>query len=205
MLLGPGRTLVLLSLSLLLASPLPAMAQSATPSNGQDILVAELLSQVQLALAQVQKDLKENNMPPLSAVTLNLSAEAKKDAGGKINLYVVSFGKKWEKDLTQEIEIVLKPPSPNAPLKVAAAPSVSEELQAAILSAARGVQKARTNKEVPLVTNSLKVVLTFVVKGDLSGGVKFTIAPVTVDLSGELANSATQKITVAFENPAPKK
>lgn len=204
MLLGPRCVAsLLLSLSVLVAS-LPVAAQSTPTPGGQDILLEELLSQVQVALLKVQKELKEKNMPPLASVTLNLTAEAKKDAGGKINLYIVSFGKKWEKDRTQEIEIVLKPPSPSTPLKVAAPPSVSDELQAAILSAARGVQKSRADKDMPLVTNSLKVVLTFVVKGDLSGGLKFTIAPVTVDLSGDLANSATQKITVTYENP-PKK
>jgi len=56
-----------------------------------------------------------------------------------------------------------------------------------------------------LVTSSVKVVLGFVVKGNTSGGVKFTIAPVTLDLSGKLANSVVQKITVVFHNPEPKK
>jgi len=58
---------------------------------------------------------------------------------------------------------------------------------------------------VPLVASALKVVLSFVVKGDTSGGVKFEIIPVTVDLSGDVANSAVQKITVVFQNPETTK
>jgi hypothetical protein len=82
---------------------------------------------------------------------------------------------------------------------------VSDELVKAIESAARGVQAARQNSDVPLVASGLKVVLSFVVKGDTSGGARFEIVPVTADLSGELANSALQKITVVYQNPAPKR
>jgi len=206
MLLGLRPAIAFLTpLFLIYSSIGPAAAQPAAQPGGQEVLIDQLLSEVQLALAKVQQELKSDNMPPLESVTLDLTAEAKKDAGGKINLFIVSFGKKWEKDLSQEIEVTLKPPSPNLPLKVGKAPSVSDELQAAILSAARGVQKARGDKQVPLVTSALKVVLTFVVKGDTNGGLRFTIAPVTIDLSGELADSATQKITVNFANPDKKK
>jgi hypothetical protein len=204
--LGLRRAIALLAVPFLIGSSLrPSAAQSSAQPSGQEVLVDQLLSEVQLALAKVQQELKSDDMPPLESVTLDLTAEAKKDAGGKINLFIVSFGKKWEKDLSQEIEVTLKPPGPNLPLKVGKGPSVSDELQAAILSAARGVQKARGDKQVPLVTSAVKVVLTFVVKGDTSGGIKFTIAPVTIDLSGELADSATQKITVNFGNPDKKK
>jgi hypothetical protein len=56
-----------------------------------------------------------------------------------------------------------------------------------------------------LVASGLEVALSLVVAGDTSGGAKFEIVPVTVDLSGELANSAIQKITVVRQNPEPKK
>ena len=175
------------------------------PPDGEGILVDKVLAEVQTALAKVQKDLAFEKIPPLQSVTLDLVVEAKREIGPKINLYIVTFGKKWEKDRSQEIEVTLKPPSPGAPIKAGKGPSVSDELVSAIESAARGVQKARQNAVVPLETSALKFVLSFVVKDETSGGVKFEIAPVTVDLSGDLANSATQKITVLYQNPEPSK
>jgi len=170
----------------------------------QVILIDEFLRQVQLALAKVQKDLAEENIPPLESVTLDLSTEAKKGVGGKINLYIISFGHKIEKGRTQEVEITLKPPSPNAKLHVAKEPGVSEQLETAIVSAALGVQNARKNTAVPLEPTQLKVTMNFVVKSDTSGGVKFEIAPVTVDLSGELTDQATQKIVIVYQKPIAK-
>lgn len=173
-------------------------------SSSQDVVIDEFLKQVQLALAQVQKDLVDNNLPPLQSVTLNLSTEAKKDVGGKVNLYIVSFGHKIEKGRTQELEITLKPPNPSAPLKVGKVPSVADQLENAILSAARGIKGARQNAQVPLEPTGVKVTLNFVVKSDTSGGVKFTIAPVTADLSGDINDQVTQKITVVYQKPEPK-
>lgn len=170
----------------------------------QGVVIDQLLKEVQIGIAKVQNDLGGDGIPPLQSVTLNLTAEVKKDVGGKINLFIVSFGHKWEKGLTQEVEVTLKPPTPKK-LVGRGAPSVADQLVKAIESAARGVQAARANKDVPLVASGLKVVLSFVVKGDTSLGAKFEIIPVTVDLSGDLQNSAVQKITVIYQNPEPKK
>ena len=167
----------------------------------QAVLIDQLLNQVQMGLAKAQKDLSDEAMPTLQSVTLDLKVEAARDAGAKLNLYIISFGRKVEKDGSQEIELTLKPPSSNMALSIGAGPSVADELVSAIVAAARGVHNARKNKNVPLVTSSLKVVLSFVVKQETSGGVKFTIAPVTADLSGTLTDTSVQKMTVTFENP----
>lgn len=196
---------LLVCISAQITSPTVSHAQTSIErAPEQAVLVDQFLKQVQLALARVQKDLSDDSIPPLESVTLTLSAEAKKDVGGKINLYIISFGHKIEKGRTQEIEITLKPPSPSARLQVAKGPGVSEQLEDAIVNAARGVQNARKNTSVPLETSQLKVTLNFVVKSDTSGGVKFEIAPVTVDLSGELADSTTQKIVVVYQKAAAK-
>ncbi|HEV2102010.1 MAG TPA: trypco2 family protein [Candidatus Acidoferrum sp.] len=170
----------------------------------EGILISKLITQIQIGMAKAQKQLSDKKIPKLKSVTLDLSTEAKISAGGKINLYIFSFGKKWERDRSHEIEVTLKPPSPTQGLKVAAGPSISDQLSDAIVSAASGIQVARQNQEVPLEASGLKVVLNFVVKGDTSGGANFQILPVTVDLSGDLANSAVQKITVLYENPETK-
>ena len=169
----------------------------------QGVVIRQLLKEVQIGLGKVQADLHNEGIPPLESVTLDLTAEVKKDVGGKINLFIVSFGQKWEKSRSQEVEVTLKPPKPSQ--LVGRGPSVSDELVKAIESAGRGVQAARGDKTVPLVASGLKVVLSFVVTGDTSGGANFQILPVTVDLSGDLVNSAVQKITVVYQNPEPKK
>jgi len=178
----------------------PGLA-AAQQAKEQGVQIERLIGEVQLGLAKAQKELDANRIPLLKSVTLNLVAEAQKQGGGRIGLFIVTLGKKWRGDLSQEIEVTLKPPSPTHPIKVASEVSVADQLAAAIVSAGRGVQQARLNKEVPLIASALKVVLSFVVKGDTSGGAKIEIVPVTVDLSGKLANSATQKITVVFEDP----
>ncbi len=184
-----------------LMSP-PMLAQQSP--DGEQILISEIVTEIQVGLARVQKQLDHEKIPKLKSVTLDLVAEAKIEAGGKINLYIFSFGKKWERDRSQEIEVTLKPPRPDQPLAVAKGPSISDQLVNAIVSAARGIQAARKNPDVPLEASGLKVVLSFVVKGDTSAGAKFQILPVTFDLSGDLAKSAIQKITVLYENPEPK-
>jgi len=178
------------------------LAKAAEGDEG--ILISKLITQVQIGIAKAQKQLADKKIPKLKSVTLDLSTEAKIGAGGKINLYIFSFGKKWERDRSHEIEVTLKPPSAAQGLKAAAGPSISDQLSDAIVSAASGIQAARLNQDVPLEASGLKVVLNFVVKGDTSGGVNFQILPVTVDLSGDLANSAVQKITVLYENPEAK-
>jgi NTP-dependent ternary system trypsin peptidase co-occuring protein len=169
--------------------------------NDQGMLIDELLAEIQTALAKVQKDLVFQKIPPLKSVTLDLVVEANTEIRSGINLYIVTFGTKVERGRSQEVEITLKPPSPSAPLKAGKGPSVTDELVGAIESAAKGVQAARKNSDVPLETSGLKFVLYFVVKGTASAGFKIEIAPITADFSGDVSNSATQKITVLYENP----
>jgi hypothetical protein len=168
----------------------------------KEVVIEQLLKQVQIGLAKVQNDLKSQGMPPLQSVTLNLTAEVKKGSDKKFTLFIWSFGHKWEKSRSQEVEVTLKPPEPTAGL-VKAGPTVADQLVEAIESAAKGVQAARKDPDVPLVTSGLKVVLSFVVSGDTSvgGSGKFEIIPVTAELSRKLAKSALQKITVVYANP----
>ena len=172
-------------------------AAQASPEP-EAVLIQELLSEIQTALARVQTDLAGAGIPPLQSVTLALVAEARRNVGGRINLFIVSFGHKWEKDRTQSIELTLKPPKPTAPVKLAETPSIADQLASALVSAAKGVQAARENQSAPLVTSALKVTLNFVVKADTAASGKFTIAPITADLSGDLSSSAIHKITVTY-------
>lgn len=183
----------------------PSKAQQARGAESAQVQVAELLSSVQAALAEAQKELSREEVPLLKSVTLDLSTEAKKDAGGKISLYVVSFGAKREKAESQEIEITLTPPPKGSTQKAGFKPAVvTDRLVAAIVTAAHGVRGAGANKDFPLVFSGLKVTLGFEVTTVGSPGVKFEILPVGFELSGDVSRSTAQKITVQYENPAPK-
>lgn len=188
---------LLVALSLCACCPPSLAQQTASP---QGVPIERLLSEIQLGLAKAQKELAEEKIPLLKSVSLDLIAQATKEGGPKVNLLIVSLGQKWEKNITQEIEITLKPPTATQRLKIAKGPSVADQLATAIVSAGRAVQRARANQDVPLEVSSLKVVLSFVVKKSTRGGAQFEILPVTVDLSGELANAATQKITILYED-----
>ena len=187
---------LLVALSLFACSTSSLAQQTASPEG---VSIEKLISEIQLGLAKAQKELAEEKMPPLISVSLGLIAEATTQVDGKVKLFVVSFGQKWEKSLTQEIEITLTPPKATQPLKIAKGPSVTDQLVSAIVSAGKAVQLARANTDVPLEMTSLKVALSFVVKKKKGGGAEFEILPVTIGLSGELANAATQKITILYK------
>jgi hypothetical protein len=188
------RTLLALGLS---ACSTAAFTQQ--PEGAQSVSIEQLLGEVQNGLTQAQTKLVEDKLPPLKSVTLNLTAEAKDVGGGKVNLFIVSFGRQWEKSVSQEIEIKLVPPKADKRAGITKGITVADQLATAIVSAGKSVRNARDHGGVPLVTSSLKVVLSFVVKQDTSGGAQLKLVPVTFDLSGEMAKEATQKITVEYE------
>ena len=69
----------------------------AQKNSGQDsirIQVAEILNQIQNALITVQDTADSDNLPKLDSVTVKLSTQFVVEGGGKINLYVLSFGDK---------------------------------------------------------------------------------------------------------------
>jgi len=74
--------LVLTALLIVTSFDASVMAQPQAQS-GQQILVSKLLAEVQLALAKVQGELKDEGIPTLESVTLDLTAEATRDANGK--------------------------------------------------------------------------------------------------------------------------
>lgn len=184
----------------LVLSACSTAALTQQPENAQSASIEQLLGEVQNGLTQAQTKLTEEKLPQLKSVTLNLTAEAKDVGGGKVSLFIVSFGRKWEKSVSQEIEIKLVPPKADKRLGISKSVSVADQLATAIVSAGKSVKKARDHSGVPLVTSNLKVVLKFVVKQDTTGGAQLKLVPVTFDLSGEMANEATQKITVEYES-----
>ncbi len=195
------RTLRLLFCSLLFclsASAFKAQQSPSpdTPPNAQVASIDAVIGQVKQALAGVQTTLSNNNLPPLKQVKLSLQTVATKKVGGSLKLWVISIGSSYEKDKTQQIDLVLTPPKPGNSTPVGTA-TLTQELQDAIVNAAMGVKNAGSGS-VPLNLSSLDVQLSFAVKGDVNGGANVTILPITLDFSGDLAHTAVQTLTVSF-------
>jgi len=170
------------------------------PSESQGVEIGKLLKEIQLGLAKAQEGLVSAHVPLfLKSATLNLVAEAKQGIDGTINLFIVTFGKKWEKALTQEIEITLTPPK-KLPQSLRGQTLIGDELAKAVVSAGLGIHESQLDPSVPLVASCLRVVISCVVAGTDHGGLSFKILPVKADLGGELANAATQKVAVVFES-----
>lgn len=165
-------------------------------SPESQLLLENILQEVQRALIKVQNEAETGSLPPLDNVSLNLSAELASDLDGKISLYIVSFGAGISKTSTQSIRIELTPPKPRTKSPVSS--SFGESLSEAILGAAKAV-KATQEEEPVLELRELEALLKFVIKKDGQGGVKFAIAPITLDLGGKIQTSETQEIKVTFK------
>ena len=171
--------------------------------RAQDVPIDGLLANIQLALLDIQGQASKESLPPLDAVTLTLQTEYKKAAGGGIKLFIISFGKKWERTRSHELKLELKPPSPLATRPVSK-DAVTEHLVNAVLSAVRGAEAARKRKP-PLELNTLTAEFGFVVEEKGSGGLKYELLPVGFDVAGDLSNKAVHKVAVVFKRPEKKK
>jgi Trypsin-co-occurring domain 2 len=180
-----------------------AQTPSSTISDSQVSSIDAVVSQVKQALASVQTSLATSGMPPLKQVKISLQTTATKKGGVTLKLWVINIGGTYEKDKTQQIDIVLTPPAPGAP-KAVGTVSITQELEDAIFSAAQGVKNAGSGA-IPLKFTSLDIQLGFTVKGDLNGGANITIVPITADFTGDLSKTAVQTLTVSFAAPTPAK
>jgi hypothetical protein len=180
----------------------PSKPAPAAP-NVDAVTLDAVITQVKMALAATESVVEQKTRLHMKTVTLTFQTVTTKEVGGTINLWIIKFGHKVEKDVTQQMTIVLGPPSPP---KTGLASTIDEELEAQILTAATGVENA-SQGPVPLQPQKLTIELSFVVKGDTTGGAtaKFTLIPVTLDMSGELKKETTQKLALEFDSPtAPK-
>jgi hypothetical protein len=194
------RSKLLVAVSYLIFSfTVGSQAYGQAPSE-QQVTIDQVLNEVQKALTELQTKVAETGMPPLESATLTLETEVARKADGSFTIFIFTFGKKWEKEMSQELVLELTPPEPYTETKVGVAPTLSKQLVEAVLSAVRGVQEARVRKP-PLILNRLETVFTFVVTSETNGGVKFEIKPVSAELKGDLKQKALHKIALVFKKP----
>ena len=185
-------------LCLIVLSPAAfAKDDAAGTASGTDVQIAELLNQIQRALITVQDSAASENLPKLNSVIVELQTQFKKEGGGGLSLFVVTLGAKASKEEVQMLKLTLKPPEVGAKMPVSAA-DVYQSLAEAILAAAKGAAAAKT-REPRLELSELVATIKFVVLASGGGGIRFTIAPVSIDLSGNVSDSTTQTISVTFK------
>lgn len=175
-----------------------ASCATAQVSSKREATIPNVLNEVQKALVKAQTQIADLGMPPLKSVTLTLQTGLIGKGGPKADLVVVSLGQTWQKERSQELILELIPPEPYTPIEIASKPELSDQIVEAIVSAATGVQAARSGKP-PLLLNSLQAEFTFVIDTETHGGLAFKIIPVSLDLGGELKSKALHKIKVIFE------
>lgn len=171
-----------------------------TPDQ-QEIEIDSVIKDVQRALANAQTELRQQKLPALKTVTLNLQTAITAKGGGKLKVVIVTVGASREKSKTQEVTLVLTPPrAGNA--KEISAHSLTEGLEQAIVAAARGVMNADKDSTIPLKLTTLKVKLGFTVKEGGSGGASREILPITLELSGDLSRTDVQILEIVYEEKA---
>ena len=191
------RLLILSIVTIVLGCSTYSTAQADQRKNKQQVLVEELLSQVQDALIKVRDEADKADLPVLDSVQLDLSTQFSVDGTAKVSLFIISLGGGGGKESSQTLKLTLVPPKAGE-ISPASDNTISQGLADAILSAARAAKNAR-NRQPPLTLSELTASIKFVVKLEGSGGVKFVIAPVSVDLGGEVKSSEIQEITVTFK------
>ena len=160
--------------------------------------IQDVVAQVKAALEETQTIAKSSGLPELESVTLTLQTGVSVSGEMKFTFLVISFGRKWSKETTQQVVLKLARPKAKPLGQTFAPPSITEKLAGAILSVARGIKGIETGK-IPLSTSEVAFELSFVVMQSKQGGAKFSLVPIDVDFSGDLKKQAVHKIAVTFK------
>ncbi|BBO18228.1 conserved hypothetical protein [Candidatus Brocadia pituitae] len=166
----------------------------------QETTIEQVLEEVQKGLINAQQEIKNMGMPQLESVKLTLQTAMSKKSGAKLKVFIFSFGQEWEKERSQELALTLKPPLPPFPLEepIPYKVTLADKLSEAIVSVAKGVQKARTSEQ-PLEIEQFTAEFNFIVQTEIGGKVAFEISPITAETEGDLKKKAIHKIAVTFK------
>jgi hypothetical protein len=192
-------------LTLLLVSPAIGSGKddknSASPN--ESVTIQAVVSQVKEALSNVQTKLAKNQLPPLKSVKLTLQTVATSKAGGKISFWVITIGGSLQKEASQEVVLELVPPKAGNPANISSE-SFTKALEDSIFDAAQGVEGAGEGT-IPLQLNNLSVTLGFTVTAEGTAGAKLTLAPVTLDVSGQKDKKVVHKLEVTYGRATSEK
>lgn len=160
----------------------------------------EVVDEVKIALQDIQNQLAVGELPPLSEVSIKFKTITKKTTSGSIKLFVFSFGKKRQKEFTNEVEIVLNPEPAGTPLPVSGSKiKISDQLVASIVSAAEAIKNIKDSPP-KLKTSSVSTELKFVLTNSNTPGVSVELAPFTLGLEKTFEKSAVHTIKIKYSN-----
>ena len=177
--------MVSMALLAFLTAPQIGIAQDkkSAPNPNESVTIQAVVAQVKEALSNVQTKLTSKQLPPLKSVKLTLQTVATGKAGAKISFWVITIGGSIQKESTQEVVLELVPPKPGNPVNISSE-TFTKALEDSILDVAQGVQ-GTDQGSMPLQLNNLTVTLGFTVTAEGTAGAKLTLAPVTLDISGQ--------------------
>jgi hypothetical protein len=196
--------MVTMALLVFLAAPQIGIAQDkkSAPNPNESVTIQAVVAQVKEALSNVQTKLTNKQLPPLKSVKLTLQTVATGKAGAKISFWVITIGGSIQKESTQEVVLELVPPKPGNPVNISSE-TFTKALEDSILDVAQGVQ-GTDQGSMPLQLNNLTVTLGFTVTAEGTAGAKLTLAPVTLDISGQKDKKVVQKLEVSYGTPEKK-
>lgn len=178
---------VLLILVLTFINPTHSHAQSG-------IVIDQLLTSLQRTLIRVSQLISDEDLPKLTKATLNLKSALRKEAGGKLSLFIVELGSGVSKHSTLEISLELRPPDASASIPASANFDLLSE---AIIQSAKAVKRAQERKP-KLLLHSLSVTVRFVVASSTESGIGFSILPITASIDGEVETEEVQELLLEF-------
>ena len=190
---------------LLVISPSIATAKDKkdAPNPNESVTIQAVVAQVKDALSNVQTKLTNNQLPPLKSVKLTLQTVATTKAGVKISFWVLTIGGSVQKEASQEVVLELVPPKPGNPANISSE-TFTKALEDSILNVAQGVQGADQGN-LPLKLDNLSVTLGFTVTAEGEAGGKLTLAPVTLDISGQKDKKVVHKLEVSYGSASSEK
>jgi len=159
-----------------------------------------MIDEVKTALLEVSKvSAAQKHLPRLDNIILELNVTQSKKIGGKVNLFIVTFGADKNKGLTNTIKITLQPPSYSEgdALPVSSL-GMSEALADSILAAAYAIEAA--SRGLPkLEAKEVVSKIMFVITVNGEGGIGIEFPPFDLEFGGGASTKAVQSITVTYK------
>lgn len=184
-------------LAAVLICPASAFAQPSSGASDVQASVEVVIEAIKTVLIDIQTELKQLNIPLLSAAEIELKTSYSIAADGGIDWYVLSAEAAYRTTNVQTILIVLKPPPPHTQSPISSPPVLADTLKEILLKAAQGIDAALSG-DVPLTATELSVEVQFVVDHSATTGGKFRLLPVGLGLSGGMQDVGAQRILLTF-------
>ncbi|WP_345167571.1 trypco2 family protein [Algibacter aquimarinus] len=189
------KKLLMVAVFLIVYSPLTYSQEST-----KDVFpLEEVYEQVKIALEETQKDLESLELPKLKSVDINFQTVVSKEVKKKVKILIFSFGKTVNKEFTQTANFNFTVPK-NIEEEIGKKKkiSLSEQLKETILQMAKSAKNI-DNTDPDLRLSSISLELKFAIKKSKSPGIEFEIAPLNIELGGDLSKKAIHTVKLSFE------